>query len=111
MFTSKPKNFTYECLVYPPLIGDSTPEKACNPSVCPCSLLDTTSEAPYIIQVDKLFFKKLKNKVEKPMTFIVFSSSQTILSGKYDSNVKEQYQFFIETLLKHKERIVERIDK
>lgn len=120
MFTSKPENFTYDCLVYPkegltklsPADASGVTEKKCNPSVCPCSLLlDTTSDSPYIIQVDKLFFKKAKDKPEKPMTFIVFSSSQTILSGKYDSNVKEQYQFFIETLLKYKDRIVERLEK
>ena len=45
------------------------------------------------------------------MTFIVFSSSQTILSGKYDANVKEQYQFFIDTLLKYKDRIQERLEE
>ncbi len=110
MFTSKPKNFTYDCLVYP-LIEHSSSPKKCTSSACPCALLDTNTEAPYIIQVDKLFFKKVKDKPEKPMTFIVFSSSQTILSGKYDSNVKEQYQFFIETLLKYKERIIERLEK
>ena len=110
MFTSKPKNFTYDCLVYPLSEHSSSPKK-CAPSVCPCALLDTNTETPYIIQVDKLFFKKVKDKPEKPMTFIVFSSSQTILSGKYDSNVKEQYQFFIKTLLKHKERIIERLEK
>ena len=110
MYTSKPKNFTYDCLVYP-RIGVSSSSAKCVPSVCPCALLDTTAEEPYIIQVDKLFFKKVKDKPEKPMTFIVFSSSQTILSGKYDSNVKEQYQFFIKTLLKHKERIVERLEE
>ena len=110
MFTSKPKNFTYDCLVFP-LIEPSSSLKTCDSSVCPCDLLDNASAAPYIIQVDKLFFKKAKNKPEKPMTFIVFSSSQTILSGKYDSNVKEQYQFFIETLLKYKDRIVERLEQ
>ena len=114
MFTSKPKNFTYDCLVYPLVetpSGVETPTCKCNPGVCPCSLLETPSkQSHYIIPVDKLFFKKAKDKPEKHMTFIVFSSSQTILSGKYDSNVKEQYQFFIDTLLKYKERIVERLE-
>ena len=113
MFTSKPENFTYDCLVYPLDENCSADKKtACDPDVCPCSLLDGSSrQDPYIIQVDKLFFKKAKGKPEKPMTFIVFSSSQTILSGKYDSNVKEQYQFFIDTLLKYKDRIVERLEE
>ena len=113
MFTSKPKNFTYDCLVYPLFEKILAEEKTtCNPSVCPCLLLDDPSKKdPYIIQVDKLFFKKAKDKPEKHMTFIVFSSSQTILSGKYDSNVKEQYQFFIETLLKYKDRIIERLEE
>jgi ribosomal protein L37AE/L43A len=112
MFTSKPKNFTYDCLVYPLIENLSAAEKpTCDPTVCPCSLLDTPSKQdPYIVQINKLFFKKAKDKPEKHMTFIVFSSSQTILSGKYDSNVKEQYQFFIETLLKYKERIIERLE-
>ena len=109
MFTSKPENFTYNCLVYP-LEKVSTSTKKCVPGICPCDVLDSEAQAPYIIQTDKLFFKKMKDKPEKPMTFIVFSSSQTILSGKYDSNVKEQYQFFIETLLKYKDRIVEKLE-
>ena len=113
MFTSKPKNFTYDCLVYPLNEKASVDEKAtCSLNVCPCSMLDASSKQdPYILQVDKLFFKKAKDKPEKHMTFIVFSSSQTILSGKYDSNVKEQYQFFIDTLLKYKDRIIERLEE
>ncbi len=56
MHTSKPKNFTYDCLVYP-RGDDSSSASKCNPLVCPCSLLVGTSDEPYIIQVDKLFFK------------------------------------------------------
>lgn len=122
MYTAKPPNFKYDCLVYP--VGSSSRSStassgknsslaAVHLSPCPCDLLDKEQEDtthPYLIKVDKLFFKKAKDKPEKPMTFIVFSSSQTILSGKYDDNVKEKYQFFIETLLKNKERICERLE-
>ena len=84
----------------------------CTP-LCPCAFLNTAGRhnptQPFLMRVPMLFFK-LKYKEEKPVTFIVFSSSQTILSGKYDANVKERYQFFIDTLLKHKERIRERLD-
>ena len=110
MFSKKPDNFKYDCMVFPPVVGSS----AIHVTPCPCEFLDKDKEnlkRPYLVKVDKLFFKTTLNKPEKPMTFIVFSSSQTILSGKYDENVKEQYQFFVETLLRYKERIRERVQE
>lgn len=112
MYSSKPKNFMYDCLVYP--LPSSVSRASHLSPLCPCSAIDDNQSnfsEPFLIEVDTLFFKKAKDKPEKPMTFIVFSSSQTILSGKYDANVKEQYQFFIDTLLKYKDRIQERLEE
>jgi hypothetical protein len=92
MFSKKPKNFKYDCLVIP---------------------LDE-SKSPYFISLDNipLTYKKLKKKdsKEKYVTFIVFSSSETILSGRYDQNMKEMYEFFVDIAFKNRKHIEEKLD-
>ena len=89
MLTEKPDNLEYNVLVY---------EKA-------------GTEDPYFILMKE---KKYALKKEpKPMfiTFVIFSSPQAILSGRYYNNMNEQYEFFIETIIKHRYEIEEKLSK
>lgn len=60
-------------------------------------------------QVKDVKYRTKKTVKSKEVTFIVFSSSKSILSGRYDSNMKEMYEFFMQTVLTNKEFIAERI--
>lgn len=48
---------------------------------------------------------------EKFTTFIVFSSSEIILSGRYDENMRELYEFFVREVMNRKGEIMEVIEK
>ncbi len=80
MFTTQPNNFAYRCLLY---INDE-------PFICP--IIDNS-------------FKKQKE--QKPVTFIVFRSSEVILSGKYDKNMEELYYFFVSAIKNNIENVIE----
>lgn len=56
-------------------------------------------------------FYKLEKRKKDKITFIVFSSSEIILSGKYDSEMERTYNFFIKTVFEHKHIIEEKIKK
>jgi hypothetical protein len=89
MFSKKPSNFYYECLVIP-----------------------LSGENPYFIKVPEIpsSYKKPKpSKKEKYVTFIVFSSSEVILSGKYYENMKDSYEFFVDTIFKNRNLIKENL--
>ena len=45
------------------------------------------------------------------VTFIVFSSARVILTGRYEQNMKEQYEFFVKTANEHRHEIEEIIRK
>jgi hypothetical protein len=45
-------------------------------------------------EVEKIEYKKEKPEKDEYITFIVFSSSEVILSGKYTENMREMYNFF-----------------
>ncbi len=136
MHAVKPAGFMYDCLVFPPpavleyyreppevaAAAKKGRQKASKyPAVvdnhrfpqCPCAFLGGGSEsAPYLVKVPDLYFKKDQKKKDleaKYVTFIVFSSSQTILSGRYYANVEEMYNFFVATLLANKSDIMERV--
>lgn len=65
----------------------------------------------YFTKVPTIKYKTEKKKVKaKFCTFIVFSSSEVILSGRYDQNMKEMYTFFVDTVFKNRKFIEERID-
>lgn len=85
MYSVKPIDFKYDCLVIP---------------------LD---DEPYFITVSDLIYKKDKKKdlKQKYITFIVFSSSEIILSGKYNQNMKDMYEFFINIVFTHRKEIEE----
>lgn len=56
-------------------------------------------------------FYKLEKRKKDKITFIVFSSSEIILSGKYDSEMERTYDFFIKTVFENKNTIEEKIKK
>lgn len=85
MFSSKPKDHVYECLVVP------------------------FDRNPYMTTVKELTYKTKKKK-DKPVTAIVFSSSEVILSGKYDSNMKDAYEFLVKLIIDNKKRVAEVIN-
>lgn len=92
MFSRKPKDFRYDCLVIP---------------------LDKARK-PHFIKLTDIPYKSAKKKekettVEKYITFIVFSSSEIILSGRYDRNMKEMYEFFVQTVFKNRTSIEEKL--
>jgi hypothetical protein len=84
MFSRRPDNFTFDCLVIP-----------------------TSKYEPYFIKLTSNPYKNQKKKEkDKYITFIVFSSSEIILSGRYDSVMKDMYEFFVETVFVNR-RIIE----
>ena len=89
MFTKKPEDFKYDVLVYD----------------------DGGTIDPYFIQMTEKIYARKKTVGKKFITFIVFSSAETILTGRYNQNVKEQYDFFVETVLKHRAEKEEVISK
>jgi hypothetical protein len=93
MFSERPKGFKYECLVVP---------------------LDT-SRKPFFTYLDEIPVtykvpKKPKKVQGKYTTFIVFSSSEIILSGRYDENMEEMYNFFIDTVLSNRDMVEEKLN-
>jgi hypothetical protein len=92
MYTKKPDNYTYNCLVYP----------------LPSSRGRNIS--PHFIQMAHNPYKPLKKPNKKKYTtFIVFSSSEIILTGRYKEDMKSSYYFFIEQVFQHREKIEEKI--
>lgn len=93
MFSRKPKDFRYDKLVIP---------------------LDGKTE-PYFTKVKENMYKSKKKRdkekiTEKYITFIVFSSSEIILSGRYDKNMKEMYEFFVKTVFQHRKIVEEQLN-
>lgn len=88
MKKKKTDSFYFDCMVIPT-----------NPDGC---------AEEFFIKRKRNTFKTPKNNSKcKHTTFIVFSSSKIILSGKYEGNMKECYDFFIKEALKHREYIEE----
>jgi hypothetical protein len=86
MYCQKPDDYTYDCLVIP------------------------FDSKPYFIELTENPYKLEKRKKDR-ITFIVFSSSEIILSGRYDSEMEKTYNFFIETVFKYRNLIEEKIKK
>jgi len=100
LFKAKPADYNYECLVMavgePPrleLIGKINPYKSRKPK-----------------KPKKENEKRARKDEPKYTTFIVFSSSKIILSGKYMECMKEAYTFFIMETHQNKTLIEERIE-
>jgi len=85
MYSTKPENFTYDCLVVP------------------------DESEPYFTKIPTIPFKNPKKKVKtKYITLIVFSSAEVILSGRYDENMKAAYEFFVHTAISNRKLLEER---
>ena len=89
MHSVKPEHFKYDCLVMP-----------------------TNGTEPYFTKVKLVKYKtpKKKDKYPKYVTFIVFSSSEIICSGRYDENMKEMYEFFVRTVFDYRQDIEEKLE-
>jgi hypothetical protein len=87
MTAIKPDNFTYTCL--------------------------TLKKNGFVkSQLQDIPYRNPKKKaVEKPVTFIVFSSSQVILSGRYLEDMERKYDFFVRSVFDHRSLIEEKICK
>ena len=88
MFSKKPNEFKYDCLIYS--VGKNS-----------SSRFEKYPNNPY----------KNPRKKKKPnyITFIVFSSSEIILSGRYDEMMQERYEFFIREMFANKKLVEETI--
>jgi hypothetical protein len=86
MYAQQPDLYDYDCLVIP------------------------TDEDPYFIKLKSNIYKVKKTKKEYT-TFIVFSSSEIILSGKYEEEMKADYEFFVSEVIKNKNLIEEKIEE
>ena len=85
MYSKKPESFTYDCLVIPRSGGSPR--------------FDRLKKNPY-----------KKKKKSKHVTLIVFSSSEVILSGRYEKIMKEVYEFFVQEAFLNRELIEEKIE-
>ena len=85
MYTQEPEGYTYDCLVAP---------------------LD---EEPYLTESETNIYKIKKTKKKEYTTFIVFSSSEIILSGRYEKRMKDDYEFFVSEVFKNRSLIEEKI--
>ncbi len=87
MYTAKPTDYKYDCLVIP---------------------IDTDA---FFIQLSSNPYKPNKQSKNEYATLIAFSSSEIILSGRYDNNMKEIYEFFVAEVIKNRNVIEEKINK
>jgi hypothetical protein len=85
MYSVKPENFTYTCISF----HDGE--------------VYTTEETKDI------HGKKVKAVKDEYVTFIVFASSEVILSGKYTENMRELYDFFREIITQNKNYLEEKL--
>jgi len=90
MYSPEPQNFCYNVLVYE---GGETLNN------------------PYFASCDKKLYCKEKPETDKYTTFIVFSSSKIILTGRYAINMKQNYEFFIKTAHENRSEILETIQR
>ena len=85
MYTRQPEGCKYDCLVIP------------------------QGESPYFEEISDNPYKTKKTKKKEYTTFIVFSSSEIILSGRYEQEMKSDYEFFVSEVIGNKNVIEEKI--
>jgi hypothetical protein len=85
MHAEKPENLLYDMLVYSK--GGKTDG--------------------YFVNVNEKLYAKDKKRPKKFTTLIVFSSSEIIMSGKLNCNMKKSYEFFLQTAYENKKEISE----
>ena len=88
MHSEQPKGFLYDCLIIP----------------------NGTSKKPFFLKMVKNPYGSRKQRKKKYVTFIVFSSSEVILSGRYPENMKSMYEFFVAEAYKNRKLIEEKIE-
>lgn len=88
MHTGKPENYTYDVLTY-----------------------DNGSNigAYFIDSPVKLYASTIEKKKKTVITFITFSSSEIILSGRYREDMRLIYEFFVNTAYSRKDDVMEKI--
>jgi len=96
MYSDVPKNFKFDVLVY------DLPENSSSSKI---------KLGPYFLEEEKNIYRKNKKKEKKFNTFIVFSTSEIILSGRYLKNMEEKFNFFCQEVIKKKCSVEERIEK
>jgi hypothetical protein len=88
MYSVKPENFTYTCI----------------------TLKDGDEGGTFAVEETKeIHGKKVKAHKDEYVTFIVFSSSEVILSGKYTENMRDLYNFFREIITQNKNYLEEKL--
>ena len=95
MFSKQPDDYSYDCITFPLNTGGGNgPEKE--------PYFETLKDNPY--KTSNASTKK------KYITFIVFSSSNIILSGRYQKNMEKMYHFFVKEVIKNRGKIEEKIE-
>lgn len=89
MYSPKPQNFCFNVLVYE----------------------QKTNATPYFAISHKKLYSKKKPKTDKYTTFIVFSSSKIILTGRYVANMEKNYDFFLRIVQENRSEILETIQR
>lgn len=87
MYTQEPVDYQHDCLVMP------------------------RGKEAYFIKVDDNPYMTKKPGKKEYATFLVFSSSKIILSGRYEDDMKDMYEFFVKEVMKHRDLIEEKIEK
>ena len=87
MYSHKPKGFSYDCMIF---------ER-------------DDPWHPYFISLPDIPYREPKKDKGKYVTFIVFSSSEVILSGRYVENMATMYNFFVKTVFEHQAQLQETI--
>jgi hypothetical protein len=85
MYAKKPKGYMHDCLVLP------------------------KDKQSYFIKLRHNSYRPPKKKKAKYTTAIVFSSSEIILSGRYEQNMKDSYEFFVKTAVSNRNIIEEKL--
>ena len=85
MYAKKPKDYMHDCLVMP------------------------ENDDPYFIKLRHNHYRPTKKKKPKYTTAIVFSSSEIILSGRYEQTMKKSYEFFVKTAVSNRGIIEEKL--
>lgn len=83
IIAQKPENFYHDCLIIPLKNKKKKVEK------------------PYMIKCTDNEYKKVKKEKIKYITVIIFSSSETILTGRYADNLAFIHDFLVRTIYKH----------
>lgn len=68
--------------------------------------LKYTNDKPKLVLINR---NRYNSKPPKPMTIIVFSSSKTTLSGRYDEEMKRAYDFFLNVCQSRRPELEEKL--